>query len=121
MKDLLVKKLKKRFSNLKKYIYLTFVMIIIDICAMIIYKELFLDFFNILATVLYLSAIIYTLVKFKQEFNVIDKDVYKSIVRVRYVMFISVVVLFANMIYIVVAKVAFNFEYIFRTLTKGKY
>ena len=95
-------------------------MIAIDISAIFIYRQLFYNYFNMIATIVYFAAIIYTYLTINHEFNIIDQQVYKSISKVIYLMIVAVAILFLNMIYILVAKVLFNSANLFTIYYNGK-
>lgn len=83
-----------------------------------VFEELFFNLFNLLATSSFMGCLLYTLLVFREEVNIVNKVVYKSVVKVIYVLSILVTTHFINMLQILIFQVSLNINYIVKSINK---
>lgn len=113
-------KLFRRFTKLKRVIYFGLVVILIDFISMITYPRIFYNFFNMLSVMLYSTSLIYCLIRFSSQIQTVDIHLYKMIQRVNHLLYVTVAVLYMDLIYIVVAKVILDFDFLLNSISSSK-
>lgn len=108
MQQKIIKRLKREIRLLQKIILGFLAVSLIDILFIFLFKNVFSDIFNYLATGIIVSLLLFCLFHFKLKLTVINREVYKMIVRIFYANIIATIIFYADTIYILIARMLLN-------------
>lgn len=91
-----------------------------DFAIIFFYQFLFMNIVNITVTIIYLFSLLLTLFLLRDDFNIINQQVYKLTGNVIYTLLATVTMLFLNMGYILIFQGIMNIRTLIDMIMKGK-
>jgi hypothetical protein len=91
-----------------------------DFAIIFFYQFLFMNIVNIIVTFIYLFSLLLTLYLLRDDFNIVNKQVYKLTGSVIYTLLATVTMLFLNMGYILIFQAIMNIRTLIDMLMKSK-
>lgn len=103
-------KLHKKFDFLKKLLYCSFIVTVIDIFLIFIIPNIFKNAFNIMSLLLITFSFVFCLYEFRHNFQIVSYSIYKQFNYVIGSLIFSMSVYYMDMFYMLLFKVLLNFD-----------